>query len=610
MTKANLHSTTSATALTATDEPLIGLYHQWQAAHAATEAAEGDVATDAASNAEEALAEQITTTPPRTVVGVLIKAQLAEFLIRSSRPAGTIGDTPERLAINAMRDARRFLARADADAIEVVPELPSNSLAAAEAEIARRYVLFEEREDQSDEAGDAILNPATELDRFIAATPPASMADVAVKLRRVLDATVGMASGANIYDIPSLAQILAYVHTITGEPTHPTRPTSTGDEDEEEADTEATEAAAQACEARLVAGFREMIAGNAAIPTVRDADRAAMIALIPDADSEIKALATAEALADDAWGITAANDPKWDELSQQSKAASRKINETPARTLGGARYKAAKLLAVLTCDGFDLPPQWQLDTLCSVIADLDRFATPEPAADPLAAMCAEWHRIHAELSASYNTAEIDTSCAIHDRLEALTDRITATIPAAVPGFAMQLAIVRQWHVEHNGLLPSHEDARFIEDDVWFENREAAFVHRVLGHAGRFASSPIVASFTDPVLSLCRQFGEADRECQEIEQQGRAPGLKAFTPECLAQEAALAAAMDRRAAIARQMIATPATTPAGAFAVMACVEPLALARHGSPERLFAEIDTALMMTAIASAKRIAQLELTA
>jgi hypothetical protein len=83
------------------------------------------------------------------------------------------------------------------------------------------------------------------------------------------------------------------------------------------------------------------------------------------------------------------------------------------------------------------------------------------------------------------------------------------------------------------------------------------------------------------------------------------GLAAFTPECLAQEQALSAAMDHRRAIAGQIIANPATTAAGTLAVMACCEPLMLTRCGSLERIAAATDTALMMAAIASAKRLTQ-----
>src|SRR5713101_4768172 len=135
MTEAKLSCiTTDAAALTVTDEPLIGFYEQWQAAyadlnaklHAFSEAegkemystgdadldreieaaaAEAERQKDEADEIEDALAKKIRVTPAKTVVGALVKMQLAEFCLRENH----LTDLPASLAINAMRDARRFL---------------------------------------------------------------------------------------------------------------------------------------------------------------------------------------------------------------------------------------------------------------------------------------------------------------------------------------------------------------------------------------------------------------------------------------------------------------------------------------------------------------------
>lgn len=649
MTQAHKQIITAAAPETVT-EPLIDLYRQWQDARAdldtklrafslAEEAREAveqvspnsaeavraanalldrtESAKDAADAREEALAEQIAATPPRTVVGVIIKAQLAEFLICENNPGHAPRELPERLAVNTMRDARRFLARLETEPAPVTP--PSNALAEAEQAVTRRYdeIAAADAETANDIGPHDLCYTASD---FIAETPPASLADVAVKLRRMCDATVGIIAGHNRGDLVSLLQILAFVEGLAGTPTYPTRRIVTIEEIDREnemtelpAVTVGTPATtAEECEAALVSGFREMIAGSAVIPAVQDTEHAALVARIPDADSEIKETAIGLLRADEEFGDTPARDPKWNLLAEQSQAADRKINETRSRTLGGPRYKAARLLSVMANPDFEQPPQWQIDTLRSVIADLDHLAAVETASDSLIAMCAEWRRNHAELYAAYNMVGDTTSDGIFERVDSLADQITSTPPVTAAGFAAQIAVARQWHAASVGTLPTHPNAagHFGDDKVVFEYRQQWWLHRAAGYAERFIASPMLAGFNDPVLSLCRQFSEADRECQEIAERGRAPDLVAFTPECLAQEAALAAAMDHRAAIARQMIDTPATTPAGAFSVLVCVEPLLLARHGSAERIFAEIDTALTMAAIASAKRIAQQELIA
>ena len=77
-------------------------------------------------------------------------------------------------------------------------------------------------DDVSDEVANAITDTAGEFDDFIVAAVPKSLADCAVKLRRVLDAEIGMVVGQNYRDAPSLALVLEYIETLTGAPTHPT----------------------------------------------------------------------------------------------------------------------------------------------------------------------------------------------------------------------------------------------------------------------------------------------------------------------------------------------------------------------------------------------------
>ena len=119
------------------------------------------------------------------------------------------------------------------------------TLAAAEAQRVTLWAAFRIREDESDEAADRLAEPAEALEDFIATTAPASLADVAVKLRLVLDRTRGLDECAMSPDIvTSLAQVLAFVETLTGPPVYPTRPT------------------AAECEAVIIEGFREAVAAS------------------------------------------------------------------------------------------------------------------------------------------------------------------------------------------------------------------------------------------------------------------------------------------------------------------------------------------------------------
>jgi hypothetical protein len=145
-------------------------------------------------------------------------------------------------------DRRALLRRAGtlaaaAAAISTLPALAvasgdDNALIAAEAEITRLYASMDAHPDRDsfEEPWAPIYQRIYALEDFIALTPPTSLAGAAVKLRRVLDAEVGIGTGSRDNDPPSIAHVLALVHRMVGEPTHPTRPTSTGDEVQDEED--------------------------------------------------------------------------------------------------------------------------------------------------------------------------------------------------------------------------------------------------------------------------------------------------------------------------------------------------------------------------------------
>jgi hypothetical protein len=96
-------------------------------------------------------------------------------------------------------------------------------LIAAEAEIA--LALRRVAELPEGNISEALAIRADRLDRFIATTPPSTLAGAAVKLRRLLDPETGLRVGANTLDIAALAQVLALLQSLTGLPRHPTRPT-------------------------------------------------------------------------------------------------------------------------------------------------------------------------------------------------------------------------------------------------------------------------------------------------------------------------------------------------------------------------------------------------
>jgi hypothetical protein len=117
-----------------------------------------------------------------------------------------------------------------------LPTLPALSVVSgndralieAEAEITRLYtlpILKDENNDCFDEPWASIYAEVYRLEDFIAATPPQTLAGVAVKLRRVLDREVGMDPTASTTDLPSLLSVLSFIHGVIGKPSHPTRPT-------------------------------------------------------------------------------------------------------------------------------------------------------------------------------------------------------------------------------------------------------------------------------------------------------------------------------------------------------------------------------------------------
>jgi len=126
----------------------------------------------------------------------------------------------------------------------ILPDDPEAALIAAEAEITRRYEWLhqhratlrpqDQREDE-DRVQKPVYDAIERLEDFITNTPTKTLAGAAVKLRRVLDATVGIDTGAHSGDATSLAHVLAMVQSITGTPTHPTRPTFTPGQDDEPA---------------------------------------------------------------------------------------------------------------------------------------------------------------------------------------------------------------------------------------------------------------------------------------------------------------------------------------------------------------------------------------
>ena len=123
-----------------------------------------------------------------------------------------------------------------------LPTLPAlavggddHALIEAEAEITRLYAWLDANPDADEELErDPVYERVYPLEDFIALTPARSLAGVAVKLRRMLDREVGIDTGTGVNDVPALLSILAFVHSVVGEPPHPTRPLSTLEDRAEE----------------------------------------------------------------------------------------------------------------------------------------------------------------------------------------------------------------------------------------------------------------------------------------------------------------------------------------------------------------------------------------
>lgn len=119
--------------------------------------------------------------------------------------------------------------------------------------------------------------------------------------------------------------------------------------------------------------------------------------------------------------------------------------------------------------------------------------------DRLLALCESWHGMKAQLDVAYSTVGDTTSTEIHDQLATLSDIITKQAPATVEGFAAQIAIVRQWHAEHESVFLTHEDSRWSDGEgLGFNSHQKLLVHRVLGHAARFAAPAAAPSIVPAV----------------------------------------------------------------------------------------------------------------
>lgn len=106
-------------------------------------------------------------------------------------------------------------------------EVPSadSLLIAVETEITQLFNrLDDDPHSMSEEESNTIFHQAVALDDYVAAAPPTSLADCAVKMRRVLDRTTSMVIGSRDSDVVVFAQVLDYIETVTGAPNHPTRP--------------------------------------------------------------------------------------------------------------------------------------------------------------------------------------------------------------------------------------------------------------------------------------------------------------------------------------------------------------------------------------------------
>jgi hypothetical protein len=105
-------------------------------------------------------------------------------------------------------------------------------LIAAEVEITEQLAWLAAHEDlrEDDPARASAYAQVWRLEDFVAHVAPATLAVVAVKLRRVLDREIGIVTQDCDNELPSLIGILDFIHSIVGLPTHPTRPTVSREE--------------------------------------------------------------------------------------------------------------------------------------------------------------------------------------------------------------------------------------------------------------------------------------------------------------------------------------------------------------------------------------------
>jgi hypothetical protein len=102
-------------------------------------------------------------------------------------------------------------------------------------------------------------------------------------------------------------------------------------------------------------------------------------------------------------------------------------------------------------------------------------------ADPVIAMCADWHALHREVMAAYkrvpefsvddpNGAAQAEAEAIQERADALCEQIAATAPRSVEGIIAQASVA----------------AAEMEWDCTLDDNAVLCAHRILSNIARFA----------------------------------------------------------------------------------------------------------------------------
>jgi len=144
----------------------------------------------------------------------------------SPQPLETKAMTTEKITRRLVLAASAAIA-APAVALSATEADADRFIIAAEAEIARIYDWIDRQPNETREQEDArqpAFDRVYQFEDFIAAAEPITAAGAAAKLRRLLDAEVGIVTGASDGDYPSMLRILAFLQSVAGAPTHPTRP--------------------------------------------------------------------------------------------------------------------------------------------------------------------------------------------------------------------------------------------------------------------------------------------------------------------------------------------------------------------------------------------------